>query len=143
MSSLRYGQEHLLQISLLFYHCCCRSNASHVNGISIIGADDAALAIKPFAGEFAGVLFGIGLLTASYMGAVIIPLTTAYAFSEFFGTEGSLDLPFHKKAVCFMAFSHSDCNSFFAIMIPGVSFPNCFIHTRSQWYFASCIIYFY
>ncbi len=93
----------------------------HVNGITILGADDAALAIKPFAGEFAGILFGIGLLTASYMGAVIIPLATAYAFSEFFGTEGSLDLPFNKSRVFYGIFLIQIVIAYCAILIPGVS----------------------
>jgi Mn2+/Fe2+ NRAMP family transporter len=41
-----------------------------VNHIPITNAADAALAIKPFAGQFASVLFGFGLLTASFMGAM-------------------------------------------------------------------------
>lgn len=102
----------------------------HVNGISIVGADDAALAIKPFAGEFAGILFGIGLLTASYMGAVIIPLTTAYAFSEFFGTEGSLDLPFHKSRMFYGIFLIQIVIAFFAILIPGVSLFQIVLFTQ-------------
>jgi Mn2+/Fe2+ NRAMP family transporter len=103
----------------------------HVNGISIVGADDAALAIKPFAGEFAGILFGIGLLTASYMGAVIIPLTTAYAFSEFFGTEGSLDLPFNKSKIFYGIFLIQIVIAFFAVLIPGISLFQIVLFTQS------------
>lgn len=101
------------------------------NGISINGAEDAALAIKPFAGEFAGILFGIGLLTASYMGAVIIPLTTAYAFSEFFGTEGSLDLPFNKSKMFYGIFLVQIIVAFFFVLIPGVSLFQIVLLTQS------------
>lgn len=67
------------------------------NGGEITGAADAAVAIKPFAGELASVLFGAGLLIAGFIGAAIVPLATAYAFSEFFGYEGSLDVSFSKS----------------------------------------------
>lgn len=68
-----------------------------VHNIKIQGAADAALAIKPFAGELAGAMFGAGLIVAGFIGAAIVPLATAYAFSEFFGYEGSLDVSFSKS----------------------------------------------
>lgn len=67
------------------------------HGIPIAGAADAALAIKPFAGDLAGILFGLGLLIASLLGCAIVPLSTAYVFSEMFGYEGSLDTDFKKS----------------------------------------------
>ncbi len=66
-------------------------------GIPISGAADASLAIKPFAGELAGMLFGLGLLIAGLLGSAIVPLSTAYVFSEMFGYEGSLDVTFTKS----------------------------------------------
>ena len=68
-----------------------------VHGIQINGAADAARAIEPFAGNLAGIMFGAGLLVAGFIGAAIVPLATAYAFSEFFGYEGSLDVSFNKS----------------------------------------------
>jgi len=66
-------------------------------GILIQGAAEAALAIKPLAGNLAGTFFGIGLLAAGFLGCAIVPLSTAYAFSELFGFEGSLDHGFMKS----------------------------------------------
>lgn len=60
-------------------------------GISIDTAEQAALALKPLAGNYATILFGIGLFGASVLAATIIPLSTAYAISEFFGFERGLD----------------------------------------------------
>ncbi|QQG43939.1 MAG: divalent metal cation transporter [Candidatus Roizmanbacteria bacterium] len=68
-----------------------------VNGIQITGAADAALAIKPVAGALASTFFGVGLLIAGFLGLAIVPLATAYAFSEFFGYEGSLDTSLDKS----------------------------------------------
>lgn len=65
--------------------------------IRITDAAGAAMAIRPFAGDFAGILFGAGLLFAGMLGCVIVALTTAYAFSEFFGYSGSLDETLRKS----------------------------------------------
>lgn len=69
------------------------------NHIKIEGAADAAIAIRPFAGNLSGIFFGIGLLAAGFLGCAIVPISTAYAFSELFGYEGSLDLGFRKSKV--------------------------------------------
>lgn len=74
------------------------------NGITINGAADAALAIKPLAGILASELFGIGLLVAGFLGCAIVPLATAYAFSEFFGYSGSLDTRFSKSKLFYIFF---------------------------------------
>ncbi len=50
-------------------------------------AADAALALKPLAGKFAQILFAFGLLNASLMAAVVVPLSTAYAVTESLGWE--------------------------------------------------------
>ncbi|MFH1789554.1 MAG: divalent metal cation transporter [bacterium] len=56
-------------------------------GISIEGAKDAAMALKPIAGHFSEILFGFGLFAASMLGAFILPAATAYACCEAFGWE--------------------------------------------------------
>jgi Mn2+/Fe2+ NRAMP family transporter len=45
----------------------------------------------------AGTLFALGILNAGFMGLVIVSLSTAYAFAEFFGVSGSLDDSFKKS----------------------------------------------
>jgi len=67
-----------------------------INGIHNIDGFKAGLAMKPFAGELASILFGVGLFGASILGLTIVPLATAYVFSEMFGYEGSLDADFKK-----------------------------------------------
>jgi Mn2+/Fe2+ NRAMP family transporter len=65
---------------------------------------DAALAIKPAAGELAGKLFAVGILNAGFMGLVVVSLSTAYAFAEFFGVSGSLDDSFKKSKTFYVLF---------------------------------------
>ena len=58
------------------------------HGIHEIGsAADAARALTPFAGHFAELLFGIGLLGASLLAAAILPIATSYVVSESLGYE--------------------------------------------------------
>ncbi|HVA31664.1 MAG TPA: divalent metal cation transporter, partial [Gaiellaceae bacterium] len=54
---------------------------------TVNSAADAARALAPFAGRFAEVLFGIGLLGASLLAAAILPVTAAYVIAETFGLE--------------------------------------------------------
>ncbi len=89
------------------------------NKVPIHGAADAALAIKPFAGDLASVLFGSGLIVAGFIGAAIVPLATAYAFSEFFGYEGSLDVSFSKSRLFYGFFIAQ-----VLLAVVAVSFPN-------------------
>ncbi len=69
----------------------------YVGGLHIGDAAEAAVAIRPLAGNLAGVLFGVGLLVAGFLGCAIVPLSTAYMYSELFGYEGSLDQGFSKS----------------------------------------------
>ena len=53
-------------------------------------ARDAAQALVPVAGSFAPALFGIGLLGASLLAALVVPLSSSYAIAESFGAERSV-----------------------------------------------------
>lgn len=83
--------------TLTFFMMVAVAATIFANKIVITDAAQAAIAIRPFAGNFAGILFGVGLLFAGMLGCVIVALTTAYAFSEFFGYSGSLDETFRKS----------------------------------------------
>jgi Mn2+/Fe2+ NRAMP family transporter len=60
----------------------------YLHGIrNVDTAAEAAKALEPFAGRFAELLFGIGLLGASLLAAAVLPVTAAYVISETFGFE--------------------------------------------------------
>jgi Mn2+/Fe2+ NRAMP family transporter len=56
-------------------------------GKQIESAADAARALEPVAGAYAGLLFGLGLLGASLLAAGVLPLATTYMMSEALGFE--------------------------------------------------------
>ncbi len=74
----------------------------YVHHIVLDSGDKAALAIKPFAGDLAGLLFAGGLIVAAIIGIVIVSLTSAYAFTELFGFTGSLDKPYKKGKIFYI-----------------------------------------
>jgi NRAMP (natural resistance-associated macrophage protein)-like metal ion transporter len=63
----------------------------YVHGGHIQSASDAAVALAPFAGKYASLLFSFGLLNASLLAASILPLATTYYVCEAFGWETGLD----------------------------------------------------
>lgn len=93
----------------------------YVNNIPIQGAAEAALAIEPFAGSLARSLFGVGLLVAGLLGCAIVPLSTAYAFAEFFGYEGSLDSNFKKSRLFYGFFIFQIVIALIIVLQPGFS----------------------
>ncbi len=60
-------------------------------GISIGSAEQAAAALAPVAGQYASILFAVGLFGASLLAASVLPLTAAYAITEAFGWERGID----------------------------------------------------
>jgi Mn2+/Fe2+ NRAMP family transporter len=91
------------------------------HGIPLVSGEQAALAIKPFAGELAGSLFAVGILNAGFMGLVIVSLTTAYAFAEFFGLSGSLNDSFKKSKTFYILYLLQLAVATVIILFPGVS----------------------
>jgi len=71
------------------------------HGIRINEASEAALALKPLAGEYAYLVFSVCLANASLLGAIIVPLATAYYVCEAMGWEAGINKTF-KEAPQFM-----------------------------------------
>lgn len=65
-------------------------NAQGINQVS--SAADAALALKPIAGEFASLLFLLGILGVGMLSIPVLAGATAYAVAETFGWRESLEL---------------------------------------------------
>jgi len=78
--------------------CAATLNAHGLTNISSAG--DAAQALIPLAGKWAGWLFAFGLLNASLFAASILPLSTAHVICEGLGFEAGLDRKF-KEAPTF------------------------------------------
>jgi NRAMP (natural resistance-associated macrophage protein)-like metal ion transporter len=60
--------------------------------LNINSAEDAAAALRPIAGDFAGLLFLLGILGVGLLSVPVLAGSTAYALSETFGWKASLEL---------------------------------------------------
>jgi NRAMP (natural resistance-associated macrophage protein)-like metal ion transporter len=78
-------------VVVAFFIMVACASTLHENGVPINEAKDAALALKPLAGEFASQLFAFGLFIASVFSATILPLATAFYVCEAFGFEAGID----------------------------------------------------
>ena len=91
----------VVNIVAIFIVVVC-ANTLFKNGIRIETAKDAALALKPLAGQYCFYLFAFGLLNASVFSACILPLSTAYSVCEGMGWEVGVNRSF-KQAPQFYA----------------------------------------
>jgi len=57
-------------------------------------ATDAAAALKPFAGNFAYILFGLGIMGTGLLAVPVLAASAGYAISETFGWKASLSMKY-------------------------------------------------
>jgi NRAMP (natural resistance-associated macrophage protein)-like metal ion transporter len=86
----------------------------------ISSAADAARALNPFAGRYAEVLFGIGLLGASLLAAAILPIATSYVISESLGYEKGVGRRREEAPVFVNVITGMIMLGAFVAIIPGV-----------------------
>ena len=90
------------------------------SGVTIETAEDAAHALVPVAGEFAEVLFAIGLFGASVLAATVVPLTTSYTVCESFGWESGISRKFSEAPVFMGLYTALIVIGAAVVLIPGL-----------------------
>ena len=82
---------------IVFFIIICTASTLNRSGLtSINDAAEAAKALIPLAGKWAGLTFAFGLLNASLFAATILPLSTAHVICEGLGFEAGLDHKFRE-----------------------------------------------
>ena len=114
-----------------FFMIVATASVLFTRGLPLTSGEEAAQAIRPFAGDLAGTLFAIGILAAAFMGLIIVPLSTAYAFSEFFGLSGSLDNDYQKSKTFYILFIVQLVAAGLITSIPGISLFHFAIATQT------------
>jgi Mn2+/Fe2+ NRAMP family transporter len=72
---------------------------------NIADAKDAAQALRPLAGDYAYILFAMGLFNASLFAASILPLSTAYTVCEGLGFESGVGKKFGEAPVFYWLYT--------------------------------------
>jgi len=89
------------------------------HGIRINEASEAALALKPLAGDYAYLVFSICLANASLLGAIIVPLATAYYVCEAMGWEAGINKTFKEAPQFMWIYTMTIALASLVILIPG------------------------
>jgi len=105
---------------IAFFIVVATAATLYVHGQSINDASDAAQALAPLAGGFAAFLFAIGLFNAALLGSATLPLSTAYAASEAFGTELGLDRRFKQAPFFYSIYTAALIIAALFVLLPGI-----------------------
>jgi Mn2+/Fe2+ NRAMP family transporter len=109
----------LVNIVAIFIVIVC-ANTLFKNGIRIDTAKDAALALRPLAGDYCFYLFAFGLLNASIFSACILPLSTAYSVCEGMGWEVGVNRRFRQAPQFYTLYTAIIIIGAVVILLPGV-----------------------
>ena len=89
------------------------------HGIRVNEASEAALALKPLAGEYAYLMFAFSLANASLLGAIIVPLATAYYICEAMGWEAGVNKSFKDAPQFMWIYTLTIALSSLVVLVPG------------------------
>jgi len=88
-------------------------------GIRINEASEAAMALRPLAGDYASLIFAISLANASLLGAIIVPLATAYYICEALGWEAGVNKTFKDAPQFMWIYTLTIALASLLVLIPG------------------------
>ena len=88
-----------------FIVVACAATIYHPNRPELTDVGQAAVALVPFAGKFAALLFAIGLINASLLSAAILPLATSYNICEGLGFESGIDKRFSEAPIFYWLYT--------------------------------------
>jgi len=88
-------------------------------GIRINEASEAAMALKPLAGDYASFIFALCLANASLLGAIIVPLATAYYICEAMGWEAGVNKTFKEAPQFMWIYTLTIALASMQVLIPG------------------------
>lgn len=108
----------IITVVVAFFIMVACASTLHPNGIEINEAKDAAMALKPLAGNLASQVFAFGLFIASIFSATILPLATAFFICEAFGFEAGIDKKWNEAREFYILYTGTLIISAIIILIP-------------------------
>jgi Mn2+/Fe2+ NRAMP family transporter len=112
-------------VSMFIVICCAVT--LHGSGVVIKDAADAAASLAPLAGEYASILFAVGLFNASFFAAALLPLATSYYVCEGMGWESGVDKSFKEAPQFFNLFTGLIVIGAGIILLPNIDLFNILI----------------
>jgi Mn2+/Fe2+ NRAMP family transporter len=107
-------------IIAFFIVVACAATIFHTQHREITDVSEAAVALVPFAGKFAMLLFAVGLINASLLSAAILPLATSYNICEGLGFESGIDRRFGEAKIFYGLYTGLIVGGAGFVLIPGL-----------------------
>ena len=89
------------------------------HGVRVNEAAEAAMALRPLAGQYASLMFAVSLANASLLGAIIVPLATAYYICEAMGWEAGVNKTFREAPQFMWIYTMTIALASLVILVPG------------------------
>ena len=116
---------------IVFFIIVCTAATLNRSGLTnITDAVDAAKALIPLAGKWAGYTFAFGLLNASLFAATILPLSTAHVICEGMGFEAGIDHKFREAPAFYWLYTILILVGAGIVLIPNVPLWKIFIYSQ-------------
>lgn len=102
-----------------------------VSGNQITDAAQVARALEPVAGRYAEALFAVGLFNASLLAAAVLPLSTAYTYSEAFGWEIGISRRFDEAPLFYGIYTFCILFGVAVVLVPGLGLIDTMIRAQA------------
>src|SRR5689334_20455194 len=113
-------------MAVVFFIIICTAATLYTSGHrDITDAGQAAQALIPLAGKWAGILFAFGLLNASLFAASILPLSTAHVVCEGLGFEAGLDHKFKEAPIFYWLYTILIVVGAGVVLLPQIGRASC------------------
>jgi NRAMP (natural resistance-associated macrophage protein)-like metal ion transporter len=99
--------------------------------VRITDAAQAAQALKPVAHGYAAALFATGLFGASFLAAAVLPLSTAYTYSEAFGWEIGISRKLREAPVFYSIYTFCVVFGAGVVLIPSTHLVETMIRAQA------------
>lgn len=108
----------ITDVIAFFIVVACAATLHNSGNHEISDAAQAAVALKPLAGNYASLLFAIGLINASLLSAAILPLATAFNICEGLGFESGVDRRFSEAPAFYWLYTFLIAAGAGCVLIP-------------------------
>ena len=135
ISDYRYTMVDILigciaTVTVAFFIIVACASTLNVSGVTIVEAKDAAVALRPLAGDFAAHLFAFGLFIAAVFSATILPLASSFYVCEAFGFEAGIDKSFKEAPQFYKLYTSILVIAVLIILIPGAPLVSITLWTQ-------------
>jgi len=113
-----------------FIVIACGATIYHSDHPEITDVAQAAVALAPFAGKFASLLFAVGLVNASLLSAAILPLATSYNICEGLGFESGIDKRFSEAPIFYWLYTFLVFGGAAVVLIPNLPLLKLILYSQ-------------